>query len=76
MTQHDIQLTGRLTAIEFILTQLLTDKFQRHSPQEIADSSARILASLDASLSSQPDLLRTGTHQKVKEILIQAAARS
>lgn len=76
MTQNDLQLTGRLHALEFLLSQSLREQLRQYPDTEKVEVSARILADLGKTLSSAPSLAQTCAMETADKILKKAVMDS
>ena len=73
MTENDLQINGRLYAIEYLLTQALVERFRCIDDTQKAADSARMMGAVASAVAAQPSPLGTAALETADRILKKAA---
>jgi hypothetical protein len=76
MTENELQLNGRLYALEYLLTQALVERFRCIDDTQKAEDSGRMLAEIASNVASQASPVQTHALETAQRILWKAVGDS
>jgi len=76
MTENELQLNGRLYALEYLLTQALVERFRCIDDRDKGKDSERMLVEISSNVASLPPLVANAALETAQRILWKAVGDS